>query len=66
MVYNLLDNALKYGSEHPEIEVQLSQQEGQLSLRVRDNGIGIPAAYQDRIFEKFFRRARHQFKLRGQ
>ncbi|MBL7780727.1 MAG: HAMP domain-containing histidine kinase [Saprospiraceae bacterium] len=55
VVYNLLDNALKYGSEHPEIEVQLSQQEGQLSLRVRDNGIGIPAAYQDRIFEKFFR-----------
>ena len=55
VVYNLLDNALKYSTEHPQISVQLSQHEGQLSLRVRDNGIGIPAAYQDRIFEKFFR-----------
>jgi len=55
VVYNLLDNALKYGSEHPVIRVGMSHRDGQLSLQVQDNGVGIPAAYQGRVFEKFFR-----------
>ncbi len=55
VVYNLLDNALKYSSLHPEIRIGISHQNQQLLLRVEDNGIGIPAAFQERIFEKFFR-----------
>jgi signal transduction histidine kinase len=55
VVYNLLDNALKYGTEHPEIRVGMSERDGQVSLQVQDNGIGIPATFQGRIFEKFFR-----------
>lgn len=55
VVYNLLDNALKYSAEQPEIQVALTHADRQLSLEVQDNGIGIPAAYQSRIFEKFFR-----------
>jgi two-component system, OmpR family, phosphate regulon sensor histidine kinase PhoR len=55
VVYNLVDNALKYGGGQPEIDLQLAAEEQQLVLQVRDNGAGIPPDYQDKIFEKFFR-----------
>jgi signal transduction histidine kinase len=55
VVYNLLDNALKYSPSKPEIAVGLVQNAGGLTLEVRDHGIGIPEAYRDKIFEKFFR-----------
>jgi len=52
---NLLDNALRYSPSHPAITVHLSRQAGLITLAVSDNGIGIPAAYIGRVFEKFFR-----------
>jgi two-component system phosphate regulon sensor histidine kinase PhoR len=55
LVYNLVDNAMKYGGQSPDIDLHLEQQNGELILTVSDKGIGIPAGYQDRIFEKFFR-----------
>lgn len=55
VVYNLLDNALKYSSEVPQIKVSLQQNEQEVQLSVSDRGRGIPAAYQTRIFETFFR-----------
>lgn len=55
VVYNLLDNALKYSHSSPQIAILLAQSEGQLALQVRDRGRGIPAAYLERVFEKFFR-----------
>ncbi|MCW3118267.1 MAG: histidine kinase [Chitinophagaceae bacterium] len=56
VLYNLLDNALKYSSEHPVIEVQIKELPRDIiELRVSDNGIGIAKEYQSKIFEKFFR-----------
>jgi two-component system, OmpR family, phosphate regulon sensor histidine kinase PhoR len=55
VVYNLLDNALKYSAAEPVISIHLKKQADQLQLSVSDNGIGIPAAFQEKIFEKFFR-----------
>lgn len=56
VVYNLLDNALKYSDDTPEISLMLSGHEGQpLILSVQDKGIGIPENYQEKIFQKFFR-----------
>lgn len=55
VVYNLVDNALKYSPEKPEIAVLLSDLGNSLSLSVTDKGLGIPAEYQTRIFERFFR-----------
>jgi two-component system phosphate regulon sensor histidine kinase PhoR len=55
VVYNLLDNALKYSRPGPVLRIDLGAEQGHLVLAVTDNGIGIPAAYQDRVFEKFFR-----------
>jgi two-component system phosphate regulon sensor histidine kinase PhoR len=55
VVFNLLDNALKYGKEHPIIEIALEGGNDSVQLRVSDNGIGIAAEYKNKIFEKFFR-----------
>lgn len=55
VVYNLLDNALKYSPKHPNISLKLVQQEHQLTFQVQDQGQGIPTAYLEKIFEKFFR-----------
>lgn len=55
VVYNLLDNALKYSKGRPEIEISLEATEKELLLMIKDNGIGIPAAYREKIFDKFFR-----------
>jgi two-component system phosphate regulon sensor histidine kinase PhoR len=55
VISNLLDNALKYSREGPAITVQVWREDGMVLMSVTDNGIGIPAAYHDRIFDKFFR-----------
>ncbi len=55
VIYNLVDNALKYSPVDPSIGIVLKERDGLLQVIVSDNGIGIPAAYQDRIFDKFFR-----------
>jgi signal transduction histidine kinase len=55
MIFNLLDNALKYSSREPVIQVHLSGNENNIDFTISDNGIGIDPAYKDKIFEKFFR-----------
>ncbi len=55
VIYNLLDNALKYSKGIPEIDVQLVAHEQHLALHITDKGIGIPKEYKGKIFEKFFR-----------
>ncbi len=55
VIYNLLDNALKYRKEDPVINVQLFAQQNIIELKVSDNGIGIAPEYQSKIFDKFFR-----------
>ena len=55
VVYNLLDNALKYSKGKPEIEINISSNDNEIQLQVKDNGIGIPASYKEKIFDKFFR-----------
>lgn len=55
VVYNLFDNAMKYCKETPRVDVYLTAHGNVIDLRFVDNGIGIPAGYQDKVFEKFFR-----------
>jgi len=56
VLFNLLDNALKYrNGGQTKVQLRLEEQEDHLQISVKDNGMGIPAAYQQRIFEKFFR-----------
>ncbi len=55
VIYNLLDNALKYSKEDPHIKVTLIRHTEYFELRISDNGVGIPEAYRAKIFEQFFR-----------
>lgn len=55
VVFNLLDNALKYTGDNPRIQILLRGKTDEVELIVSDNGIGIPEEYRDKIFEKFFR-----------
>lgn len=55
VVFNLLDNALKYGNGNTAIKFELKERENEVELSVADNGIGISPEYRDKIFEKFFR-----------
>jgi two-component system phosphate regulon sensor histidine kinase PhoR len=55
VVFNLLDNAVKYSPEIPDITVSTVCQNGSVVLSVADKGIGIPKEHQHQIFERFFR-----------
>jgi two-component system phosphate regulon sensor histidine kinase PhoR len=55
VVYNLLDNAIKYSRENPMIKVKTFTGKDFVKLRVADNGIGIKKDQQDKIFDKLYR-----------
>jgi two-component system phosphate regulon sensor histidine kinase PhoR len=55
VIYNLLDNALKYGKENPHISIYIFDRSQYMELQVSDNGIGIASEYKSKIFEQFFR-----------
>src|SRR5262249_32040396 len=52
---NLLDNAVKYSPDGGTIEFEASRSGGRVRFRISDEGLGIPPAEQDRVFEEFFR-----------
>lgn len=55
LLQNLLENGIKYNVPSGSVDVAVAQQDGQVSITVRDTGIGIPAEAQDRVFERFYR-----------
>jgi two-component system phosphate regulon sensor histidine kinase PhoR len=55
VVFNLLDNALKYSKDKPVINIGLTGDESSVQFNITDNGIGIAPEYKNKIFEKFFR-----------
>jgi two-component system phosphate regulon sensor histidine kinase PhoR len=55
VVFNLLDNALKYSREIPEIKVSTENKNGSVIVTVQDKGIGISKEHHSQIFERFFR-----------
>ncbi|AGL01048.1 two-component system histidine kinase PnpS [Desulfoscipio gibsoniae] len=55
VLINLIDNAVKYTYTGGEIEIEVSEDDQNVVIKVRDNGIGIPAVDLERIFERFYR-----------
>jgi signal transduction histidine kinase len=52
---NLLDNAVKYSPDCRTVWVEMARERGRLAIRVRDQGMGIPASEQKEIFKRFVR-----------
>ncbi len=53
---NLIDNAVKYSQPNTEVKISSYKDfKGYICISVSDNGLGIPADHQDRIFERFYR-----------
>ncbi len=61
---NLLSNAIKYSQEDQEISVTLLKGDRTVSIRVTDQGIGIPKDEQDQLFQRFFR-AKNSVNIQG-
>ncbi|MDR2274807.1 MAG: HAMP domain-containing histidine kinase [Sphingobacterium sp.] len=55
ILYNLLDNSLKYSNQEPDIQIHVSLEKQYFRLSFSDNGMGIPKDYLDRVFDQFFR-----------
>jgi len=55
VIYNLLDNAVKYSRDWGRVEVSLRHDNGWVVFTVADNGVGIPVEDLPRIFERFYR-----------
>jgi two-component system phosphate regulon sensor histidine kinase PhoR len=55
VISNLVDNAIKYSLEFGAIKVEGCYQDGQIQLKVSDNGIGIPQYAQSKVFDRFYR-----------
>lgn len=55
VVYNLIDNALKYNATTPVIRISLEAVSDRVQLQISDNGPGIAPEYREKVFEKLFR-----------
>ena len=55
ILYNLLDNAIKYNVPGGKVFLEITRKGKNVALTVRDTGIGIPPEHQSRIFERFYR-----------
>lgn len=55
LLLNLLENAARYSPEGGAIQVRAAAGDGQVTIEVSDEGVGIPAAARERIFERYYR-----------
>ena len=55
VIYNLVDNAIKYSSGTPDITISTITRNGQVVIKVADKGVGMSRDQQTKIFEQFYR-----------
>lgn len=65
VIFNLCDNAIRYNKKDGKVEVSVTQKGNNISLKVKDNGIGIPKKEQKRVFERFYRVDKARSKKTG-
>lgn len=67
MIYNLCDNAIKYNKNGGKAEIIISSdnEKSNVTLTVKDTGIGIPPSAQNRVFERFYRVDKGRSKSAG-
>ena len=65
LVYNIVENAVKYNKENGSVSIHVETENGRARLSVSDTGIGIPKEDLDRVFERFYRVDKSHSKLIG-
>jgi two-component system phosphate regulon sensor histidine kinase PhoR len=55
VIFNLIDNAIKYSPDGAQIEISSFQTDDGIELRISDNGLGIPKEFLGKVFERLFR-----------
>jgi two-component system phosphate regulon sensor histidine kinase PhoR len=55
ILYNVVENAIKYGPANPEVDMKVIPQPKGVMLEISDNGPGIPAEHIDFVFDRFYR-----------
>lgn len=65
LIYNLIDNGIRYNKENGYVYVWVQEREQVIELHVKDTGIGISKDHQERIFERFYRVDKSRSKATG-
>jgi len=65
LLYNLIDNAIKYNKENGSVKVTLSMEDRLCKIAVADTGIGIPEEHHNHVFERFYRVDKSRYKKTG-
>jgi two-component system phosphate regulon sensor histidine kinase PhoR len=65
LLYNLVDNAVKYNRDAGQVSIALSEENGGCQITVADTGIGIPDEHLEHIFERFYRVDKSRSKKNG-
>ena len=65
LIENLIQNAIRYNNPGGKVLVSVNTLDNSTCLIVKDNGIGIPAADQQRVFERFYRVDKSRSKATG-
>ena len=65
IIYNLADNAIKYNKENGVVQLKVEKLQDRARIIVSDNGIGIPDADKDRVFERFYRVDKSRSRAKG-
>ena len=65
VIINLLNNAIKYSPDSLAVFINVQQQNGEIKVSVKDNGIGIPKHTLDKIFDKYYRVENHAIQFQG-
>lgn len=65
LVENLAQNAIRYNNDGGKVVISIKKLDGRVVLIVKDNGIGIPASEQQRVFERFYRVDKSRSKETG-
>ncbi len=55
LFYNLINNALKFSSNTPQVSITAEERGDKIAISIADNGIGIPEEYREKIFQPFTR-----------
>ena len=59
-IANILDNSIKYSDSKGKIDISITQENNKVTLKIADNGQGIPEVERENVFERFFQLSKHR------